>query len=29
MLESKPSDLDEIGQSKTALPKLKLWTPTP
>jgi len=28
-LESKPLDLDEIGQGKTALPKLKLWTPTP
>jgi len=28
-LESKPSDLDEIGQGKMAFPKLKLWTPTP
>jgi len=28
-LESKSSDLDEIGQGKTALPNLKIWTPMP
>ncbi len=28
-LESKASALDETGQGETALPKLKLWTPTP
>jgi len=28
-LESKSSALDEIGQGKTVLPNLKIWTPTP
>jgi len=28
-LESKLSDLDETTQGETALPNLKVWTPTP
>jgi len=28
-LESKPLDLNEIAQGQTALPNLKIWTPTP